>query len=156
MPPLRFLAPWTPLHPTHQHYLSSAQHTVHLFFHLSSASCPLRTNSGMYSGMFTKKEKWEIFLVDSRHSLDLGMKCKQLVAKSCQLQVDFSPHPWSSNKPSSNREEATIGNISNSTQADFSLPDLNTSTSNCQVSRSVETCRFSWTIKLVPLLNKSH
>ena len=106
--------------------------------------------------MFTKKEKWEIFLVDSSHSLDLGMKCKQLVAKSCQLQADFSSQPWSPNKLSSDREEATIGNISNSTQADFSIPNLNTSTSNCQVSRTVEACRFSWTIKLVPLLNKSH
>ena len=106
--------------------------------------------------MFTKKEKWEIFLVDSSHSLDLGMKCKQLVAKSCQLQADFSSHPWSPNKLSSDREEATIGNISNLTQADFSIPDLNTSTSNCQVSRSVEACRLPWTIKLVPLLNKSH
>ena len=99
---------------------------------------------------------WEIFSVDPSYSLNFGMKCKQLVAKSCQLQADFSPHPWSSNKLSSDREEETIGNTSNSTQADFSLPDLNTSTSNCQVSRSVETCRFSWTIKLVPLLNKSH
>ena len=89
-----------------------------------------------------RKDKWEIFPVDPSYSLDLSMKCKHLVAKSCQLQADFYPHPWSPNKLSSDREEAIIGNVSNSTQADFSLPDLNTFASNCRVSRSVKTCRF--------------
>ena len=95
--------------PTHQHHLSSAHYRDNLFFHPSSASCPLRRNSGM----LTKKEKCEIFSVDPSHSPDLDMKWKQLVANSCQLQADGSPHHRAPNKLSYDREEATIGSVSN-------------------------------------------